>query len=635
MSFRRSIVAGTAGHIDHGKTTLVRALTGVNTDRLDEEQKRGITIELGFAPMDIDDVHVGFVDVPGHEKFVKNMLAGAGGIDAMLLVVSAEESVMPQTREHVEICRLLGIEKAVVAITKADLTDEETIELVALETHDLLEKNGYGGAAIVPVSATTGKGLDELRQRLKETALAARRRQLDAAPRLPIDRVFTIKGHGTVVTGTLISGSLQTSAKLQAYPSDLTAAVKSLQVHGESVPEAQAGHRVAINLANVSTEELDRGMLLAPPGAMNAATSWDVECTVLDDSPCSVEQNTRVRVHSGSAEVLARVSLHGDQPIAPGDRGIIRLRLEEPLSGYIGDRIVLRRYSPMITIAGAVLLDNDPPFFSKDRRQQAASLRKMAEANPSDWLAFAAANQPGSISIAGLIRRFGFSPETLERQLLELAESGSICIVNENPLEICAAAVLASVKKDILTVLEKLHGGSPLKESFPRNNLPPLLGAKTPASVFTMALAELEQDGRIAVSEGRVRLADHSVELSPELQTAIEQLEETYRRAAFAPPKPVDAIGQLTVTKDEGQALLDILISKGTVRLIAEDFFLHADTLASLRGIIEKESAGKPFGVPQFKDWLGISRKFAIPLLEYLDRQGITYRKGDERLLGT
>jgi len=354
----RAIVVGTAGHIDHGKTALVKALTGVDTDRLDEEKRRGITIDLGFAPLDLEGgVHIGFVDVPGHERFVKNMLAGAGGIDAVLIVVAADESIMPQTREHVEICELLEISSALVAISKTDLVDEETVELVMLEVTEFLEGTRFAGAEILPVSAATGEGLDDLRAALAALANQVKSRDEALIPRLPVDRVFTMKGFGTVVTGTLISGGLDLGAKVEFLPSGKAGTIKNLQVHGKSVKHASAGHRVAVNLGGIGKDEIARGETIVPAGSLRPTAVLDLHCSVLPSSPCALEANQRVRFHIGSAEIIGRLQILSGRQIGVGESGFLRIRLEAPTSALVGDRYVIRRYSPMVTIAGGVVLE--------------------------------------------------------------------------------------------------------------------------------------------------------------------------------------------------------------------------------------------------------------------------------------
>lgn len=631
MSAPRSIVVGTAGHIDHGKTTLIRALTGVNTDRLEEEQKRGITIELGFAPLDVEDVHIGFVDVPGHEKFVKNMLAGAGGIDAMLLVVSADESVMPQTREHVEICRLLGIQKAVAAITKSDIADEDSIELVTLEVTELLEENGFHDVPVTAVSGQTGDGLDLLKTMLHTLADSITERATDSVPRLPIDRVFTMKGHGTVVTGTLVSGELSVGDKLLCYPGEVTTTVKSLQVHGESVQSITAGHRVAINLAGVDVEDIERGSMLAPPDSMPASLIWDVQCKVLESAPCDIEQNMRVRVHAGTAEILARVTISEGKNLAPGQTDIVRLRFESPIAGHIGDRIVIRRYSPMITLAGGIVLDNEPPLFSSNKKEAWQSLQTLAEAEKKERLHKSIELLQKPISIPQLIRRFGYSAKATTARINEKISEGAIVKLGESPLEICSRTLFDSTCARINQILSNLHDAQPLKTGFYLSNITSELPRSSNENMLKTCLSYLESAGEIENVEGKVKLARRNLQLSADQQNAFDTIETAFKEAGFGPPAPTDAIKR--ANHKDGEALFELLLSQGKLRLISQDYFLHRETLASIEDTLRKNAGSEPFAVPQFKDWLGVSRKYAIPLLEYLDRQGITYRTGDQRKL--
>src|SRR5882724_1904242 len=373
----KSIIVGTAGHIDHGKTALVRALTGIDADRLPEEKRRGITIDIGFADLDLGEVRIGFVDVPGHERFVKNMLAGAHGIDVVALVIAADESVMPQTREHFDICRLLGVGTGVIVLTKKDLVDEELLQLARAEAEDLVKGSFLEGAPVVAVSSRTGEGIDELKNALREIGLQTPARSDDFIARLPIDRAFTIKGFGAVVTGTLIAGEVNEGEELELMPSRARVRVRGVQVHGAAIKQANAGQRTAINLGGIDAASIERGMLLATPDRLRPAQIVDASVQLLDDAPRALRSRQRVRVHLGAAEILARVRvLEANGEISPGRQGLVQLRFESPVVAVLGDRFIVRAYSPQVTIGGGTILD---PFAVKHRAKDLAAIRARLE----------------------------------------------------------------------------------------------------------------------------------------------------------------------------------------------------------------------------------------------------------------
>lgn len=628
---RRSIVVGTAGHIDHGKTSLVKALTGINTDRLQEEQRRGITIELGFAPLDIGDVHVGFVDVPGHEKFVRNMLAGAGGIDAMLLVVAGDESVMPQTREHVEICRLLGIEQALVAVTKADLVDAETLDLVALETAELLEQNGWHDVPVIPVSAVTGAGLEELKSALAAVADRAVVRNERALPRLPIDRVFTIRGFGTVVTGTLVSGVFTVGDAVEILPSGQRSTIKGLQVHGAAVKSATAGHRVAVNIANVPTEAIERGDFLTLAGQMTPTKMFDLHCRMLPDAPCDLEQNQRVRFHIGAAELIGRVAVVGEAAIPRGGEGFVRIRLEQPTAALAGDRFVIRRYSPMITIGGGSVLDPLPRAGKEDRSLHFNRLTSLAAADTKGRVGLFVRDARSVVGVAHLAARFGLLRPEAEEVLRSLVADGEAATIVESPLQICALGYFDEIKATILQALERVHAANPLAGGIATETLRKNVPRGTGDQLFRAAIETLQRAGAVRVEGAIIAAANHSVDLDAGQQEAIGTLERLFREAGTAPPAPAEAIKSLA--RSDARALFDLLLARGALVRIAQDFFCHRAVFDDLLKNIRDRAGDGTFSVPEFKEWFGISRKYAIPLLEYLDAQAITYREGDARRL--
>ncbi len=630
----RSLVIGTAGHIDHGKSTLVRALTGIDPDRLKEEQERGITIDLGFAHYEADGVTYAFVDVPGHERFVKNMLAGVGGIDCILLVVAADESVKPQTREHFDICRLLRVPAGVVALTKVDLADAETLELVAIETRELVEGTFLDGAPMIAVSARDGRGLNELRAALASLADAAsRERRPDAPVRLPIDRVFSMKGFGTVVTGTLVSGTIQEEAELVALPSGRRVKVRGVQVHGRRAAEARAGQRTAINLGGVDVADLTRGDTLAHAGTIQPSRIVDAIVELLPAAK-PLKHGARVRIHQGTSELLGRVSIARGSAIDPGGEVFVRIRLESPAVVTRGDRFILRAYSPPITIAGGVVLDPDPP---RGPIRSQAGLARLARLDPrqlgEDEAAAAFVEERGS---AGLMRqtmiaRSGLTPAEAARTIERLAQARRV--VDVGPV-LVSRRVLTELAGRVVADLTAHHAAQPLSDGVPREELRERRFGRAHAAVFEHVLQELVAAGTI-VSRDRLALAGHRVALSPGEALARDAVDRTYREAAFAPPDAASLAAALKLPRTDVDRMVALLVrQKRLIRV--DDLLFHADALARLKAeVASLKGGGQParVDVAAFKERYGVSRKFAIPLLEYLDRERVTRRVGDSRVI--
>jgi len=646
----RSVVVGTAGHIDHGKSALVRALTGTDPDRLKEEKARGITIDLGFAHLDAEGVHLAFVDVPGHERFVKNMLAGVGGIDLVLFVVASDESVMPQTREHFDICRLLSVPRGVVALTKTDLVDRETLELVRLEVGELVAGSFLADAPIVPVSARTGAGLDELRAALLAVAARVPPRSDAGAARLPIDRVFSMKGFGTVVTGTLVSGRLREDDELLVAPPGRRVKVRGLQVHGTRCPEAGAGRRVAVNLAGIEVDEVCRGEVLMHPQAAEPTRVFDAAIEVLPEAK-PIRHAARVRFHQGTAELIGRLAIVGppDAPpgeapavraLRPGARAYVRVRLERPAVLTRGDRFILRSYSPPQTIAGGRVLDPLPPRGAL--RTQAALDRcrrlDMAAADPAsaDSLAEPALvcirEAGGSgLPIERLTSRLGAAPETARALARRLSAEGTALEIDGRLL---AAEVLESLKQRIVSALVDHHRVNPRSEGPAREEVRGQLFGRGHPPVFERALADLARSGTI-VARDRLALASHDPKLPAEVERACAALEQTYRAAGLAPPDVAAAAAASGVPVAVAEDAVRVL-QREKVLVKLDALYFHEAALARLKQDVAAIKAGAPgsrLDVPAFKERFGVTRKFAIPLLEYLDRERVTRRVGDVRVI--
>lgn len=635
-----SIIVGTAGHIDHGKSSVVRALTGKDPDRLPEEKRRGITIDLGFAELDLGDVRVGFVDVPGHERFVKNMLAGVHGIDAVALVIAADEGVMPQTREHFDICRLLDVKRGLVLITKADLVDDEMLTLVREEAMELVAGSFLEGAPVIPVSARTGTGLDDLRQTLGAIARQVPSRSADFVTRLPVDRVFTMKGFGAVVTGTLVAGEISESDELELFPTGLRVRARGVQVHGAPVGTARAGQRTAVNLAGVETAAIERGMVLAGVGRLIATQIIDVELAVLPTAPRALRTRSRVRVHLGASEALARVRvLNPEGEVVPGKTGFAQLRFESPVVALHDERFIIRSYSPAETVAGGRVLD---PLARKHRGKdltltEARLSLLMNPHRPGKVAAFVCASEDTGLKPAELAARTGWTLQVLSIASQEAQAEGEVVdvgglMVSRAAFDRLAAAAMAAVKLH--------HKQEPLARGLARETLRERHFTRAPAEVFRSVIARLENEGNLVAEKDLVRAAEHSLELSGADGEIIKGIERVYRDAGFEAPSVDQALEQAglrATQRGHGRKILQRLIDQGTLLRVHSEVFIHARALDELkRKLTEYAAQNEPqrlIDVASFKTLAGVSRKYAIPLLEYLDRERITRRAGESRLI--
>jgi selenocysteine-specific elongation factor len=629
----RHVVVGTAGHIDHGKTSLVKALTGTDTDRLPEEKARGITIDLGFAFLEEPDgLVIEIVDVPGHERFVKNMLAGAGGIDLALLVVAADEGVMPQTREHLAICQLLRIKSGLVALTKVDMAEPDWIELVRDDVRRAVEATFLADAPIVPVSAKTGAGLPELRTTLGRLASAVPTKDPDRTARLPIDRVFTVRGFGTVVTGTLVSGRFAVDERVEIYPRGIQSKVRGLQVHGHGVDRSEAGQRTAVNLQGVERAAIERGDVVAPAGTLVPTLLLDGTLELLEDAPRPVKTRDRVRFHAGTQEVMARVLPVGRAELEPGSACHARFRLEAPVVALPGDRFVVRSYSPIVTIGGGTILDIAPPRFKRKGPALAEHLALLAAGGPAEVLEehLKQAGAAGS-RVSDLRARTPFGPDQLGRLLAELQQAGRILAVDrEWYLHRDASDRLRS---QTIGVLEAFHRENALRAGISREELRSRAG-QAQERVFGQLLTTLESEGVVKSDRDQVRLVAHAIRLSAEQDQVVKGLEADFRAAGAAPPSPEEALGRYGVKGSEKHDLFQILVTDRTLVRVKESLFFHAEALRSIQEqLVALLRQKKEIGPADFKDLFGVSRKYAIPLMEYFDGQRVTMRVGERRVL--
>ena len=636
----QSLIVGTAGHIDHGKSALVRALTGTDPDRLPEEKRRGITIDLGFADLDLGDVRLGFVDVPGHERFVKNMLAGAHGIDVLALVIAADEGVMPQTREHFDICRLLGVQHGLVVITKRDLVDDEMLSLVETEAKELVSGSFLNDAPIVVVSARTGAGLDQLKTTLKEIAQKVPPRSTDYVTRLPVDRAFSMKGFGAVVTGTLISGEIAEGDELELLPRGMGVRVRGTQVHGRSVAKATAGQRTAVNLAGVDVAQLERGMVLAPVGRLRPTQILDAWIDVLPGAPRALRSRARVRIHVGAAEVLGRVRvLEAAGEISPGRGGLAQLRLEAPLIALHGDRFIIRSYSPAGTIAGGTVVD---PFASKHRGREIDHARERLMAligadRATKFAAFTQAAESRGLRLADITARTGWTPKV---SLAVAAQAQAKTAIIDAAGVLISKARFNQFRQMVSAELEQHHKREPLARGMLRETLREKLFVHSPPEVFGAVISSLESDSVVVAEKDLIRLRKHSVDLSGEDAKLRDLLAQIYDQAGLEAPSIEEAMTRAGVGPSQrsyGRRILQLLIDSHKIVRVQGEMFVSSQAIqelvVKLRRFGSEHEPGRLIDVGAFKDLAGVSRKYAIPLLEHLDRERITRRAGDKRLI--
>ena len=628
----KSVIVGTAGHIDHGKTALVKALTGIDADRLEEEKRRGITIDLGFAHMELpgpggEMLRLGFVDVPGHERFVRNMLAGVGGIDVVVLVIAADESIKPQTREHLDILQLLGLQRGITVLTKSDAVDRDTLDVVRLEVEEFLRGTFLGGpsSSIVAVSSLTGEGLDELKQALIHAVGAASARDAQALARLPIDRVFTMKGFGTVVTGTLVGGTIGKEEELEAFPSGRRVRVRGVQVHGKPADAAVAGERTALNLAGASTEDLSRGMTLAPPATFVTTRRIDVELRLLPSAPRPLKDRARLHFHAHTMETVAQIFLHNAKQIVPGDEGFAQLRLPEAALLLPGDRFIMRQFSPVTTIGGGIVLDAAPIPKAAGRD---TFLQTVAGGDPALILrARIARRQHEGISLSRLTAETGWSRNVIEAKLSPAGPDQQVLRIGDRFAETRA---IEDLKLHLQRTLEQFHKKNPLVGGIGREELRERL--KASAEVFAAVAAALVREKKLEIAGDLLRLAGRGVAMKDEEAESKKIIEDAFAAAGLKVPALREVMAGLKVDKARAQKIVTLLLRDKTLIKISEELVFHHGALEQLRRqmAVYRANSSK-IDVAQFKEMTGVSRKYAIPLLEYLDRERVTKRVGDAR----
>jgi selenocysteine-specific elongation factor len=635
METIKHVIVGTAGHIDHGKSSLVEALTGTNPDRLEEEKRRGITLDLGFAFLELEGMRLGLVDVPGHERFVRNMLAGAGGIDVVLLVIAADEGIKPQTREHFEICRLLGIPRGVIAITKSDLVDADSLGLVRLEIEEFVRGSFLESAPIVPVSARNGAGLDELKQALRRAAQAAAAKDATQNFRLPIDRSFAMKGFGTVVTGTLISGAVKLEDEVELYPTRKRLRVRGLHSGGKQIERAVAGQRTAVNLAGIEHAEITRGMVLAPAGLFEATQRVDARITLLGSAP-ALKNRARVHFHQGTAEAIAEVILLGDggaELVADG-WAFAQLRLDKPLLLLPGDRFILRRFSPVITIGGGTVLDARAPRHKRKDAAAAPFLGVLENGTRGEILGALVEAAPRGMTLPEILARTGWIEPETRATAEKLAAAKRVRFLGGAPIVVAPSQAVTACAAAICKAVEAFHRANPLLPGIPKQELRARAG-RARVEMFDAALGDLVTARALVVNGDLVGQAGREIALSAEESRAKELIEREFESAGLTVPGFASVLAKLPVDGPRAQKILQILLREKVLVKISSDLVFHRNTLLKLREMLAKyrKERGARLPITVFKELTGITRKYAIPLLEHLDREQVTRRTGDERVI--
>jgi selenocysteine-specific elongation factor len=630
----RHVIVGTAGHIDHGKSALVKALTGIDPDRLKEEQIRGITIDLGFAHLELGDVQVGFVDVPGHEKFVKNMLAGVGGIDFVLLVVAADESIMPQTREHFDICRLLGVHAGIVVINKIDLVDPEMIELVQEEVAETALGSFLESAEIIPVSSKTGEGIDRLRKAIHDLALAIRPRPSNRMLRLPIDRAFSIRGFGTVVTGTLTSGEIQKDQEIELIPGGLTARVRGIQVHGIMTGRAVAGQRTAVNLQGIDLAQVERGMVITVPRIFRSSQILDVHLVLLPSAK-PLKNLVKVRFHQGTLEVLARVALIGQDTLAPGESAYAQLRLDAPVFCLHGDAFIIRQFSPTVTIGGGTILHPNPSKHKSTDKQTLNALRGLDHGTiPEKIPILLATDAKRAMDLNELNSLLGLPAPDLVKICSDLARSEELVMLPAPSPILVLPHVVESLKRETLSQVSAFHKENPLQKGISKEELRKRLFDDLPLEVFRYCLDGLVEKRKLSFLEDALSIHGREVQLTAEGQQIRETIEASFRRAGYQPPSMADLQNSMPSSPEEIRRIFFWMIKEKILVRLSDDLVYHRETLEVIKKQIKARFVpGVKFGVAEFKELFDLTRKHAIPLLEYLDREKFTRRLGNDRIL--
>jgi selenocysteine-specific elongation factor len=630
------IILGTAGHIDHGKSSLIKALTGIDPDRLKEEKLRGITIELGFASLTLPNGQLlGIVDVPGHERFVRHMVAGATGMDLVALVIAADEGVMPQTREHLEICELVKVKRGLVVLTKTDLVEPDWLDLVEEEIRETLAGTFLEGAPIMRFSAVTGEGIESLLAVLAELAAQVPRKPASGIFRLPVDRVFTIKGFGTVVTGTAITGHLKVGDAVMVYPPLYKARVRSLQMHGAALEEVLAGSRAAVNLQGLEKEEMERGMVVATPGSLIPSRRLDVFLEVLKSAPRPLKHRQTVRFHTGTSERLAVPLLLDADELPPGSSGYVQFILKDAVALKPGDRFVIRNLSPAITWGGGQILHVNPPRHKRRQEKVLSGLKTLEQGSPEEQVRlYLEEAGPAGRSRPELAAMLPWDPAEIANLVNALVQKGEALLYDPENQRYILMETARALEEEIGTLLKTYHRKNPLKPGYSREELRRRLPPQMEMRLFNYLLGRLAQQKQIVAEKDLVRLATHRVQLATDQEDVIRKLEALYQQGQLTPPTLKEVEAALKLPLAQIQPLLAVLVNRGSLVKVKEDLYFHTEAIAHLKAkLVEFLKKNREISVPQFKDLTQTSRKFTIPLLEYFDSHRVTVRVGEARRL--
>ena len=632
----KNLILGTAGHIDHGKTSLVKALTGIDTDRLKEEKARGITIELGFAHLELPgSLCLGIVDVPGHEKFVRTMVAGVGGMDLVMLVIAADEGIMPQTREHLDILRLLGVKSGLVALTKRDTVEREWLELVTEETRDFVAGSFLEDAPIVAVSSRSGEGLDELKLQLARLAQQADEKRREGPFRLPVDRVFTVPGFGTVVTGTLLSGEMAVGDELELLPSGREGRVRGIQAHGVKGDKGRAGQRLAVNLQGIDLDQVQRGDVVAPRGMFQATRTVDVRLDYLPSAPRELKHRATVRLHSATYEVPAQIILLDRDTLQPGESAYAQLRLKEPALLLSGDSYILRAFSPPVTVGGGVTLDPFPP---RRRRRNDEALQLLEAFGSSDQQRtiqlIISQSLLSGVSFDDLQMRSGLPRKVVETALTALLAAGDIVQMAREPRLFLAKGAVETLKRGLLHEITAFLAANPLKEGLGKEELKTRLPKRSDGRFFTPLLTALEKEGLVVPDREIVRLAGRTAAPSTTPDALGSKIAALIAQGGIEPPTIKEIMDTFRCDEKSVRDNLALLTRGGQIVRISSDLFYSATALDGLREkLVELLREKGEITPPEYREQTGLSRKFLIPLLEHFDSEKITIRVGDKRVL--
>jgi len=630
----KHIILGTAGHVDHGKTSLIKALTNVDTDRLKEEKERGITIELGFAPLVLPNGEkIGIVDVPGHEKFVKNMVAGAGGIDLVALVIAADEGVMPQTREHFEICELLGIKRGIVALTKIDMVDEDWLALVQEDVRSFFEGTFLEGAPIVPLSSVTGAGLPEFLQALSDIISTLDERTDSGLFRLPVDRVFTMKGFGTVVTGTLASGKIRVGDTVEIMPSGGQAKIRGIQVHNETAEVAQAGQRTAINLQGTDRTTIERGYILTRPSTFETSDRLDIHMRYLASAGKKLKNRALVRFHTGTSETISRIILPDRDELEPGEETYAQVIPETPVVAMSGDRFVIRSYSPVTTVGGGEIMD---PLAKKRRKHSTPGEVEKLDQGTGEEKTDIILERAGLEGIPGLSLaiRTGLPPSEQEKILEKMLSGKKALLIDRDERRVISSRAYGDFQIRVLSEIAAYHEKYPLKEGISREELRSTLGGFIDPKLFNKAIKDLEDDKKIIAAKENVRIEGHAVNLKEDEAQLREEITGIYQNAGLTPPLTKELMEKFSGNRKAATDILNVMLSENVLVKLNEDMYFHREALDRLkedyRALLIKDGKATP---ATFKELTGLSRKFIIPLMEYFDKTKLTIRVEDHRVL--